>query len=261
MSGSDRPLTEGEPILLYRKGERSIPLSLVAGKRVVQGFGVVDLTPAIGLREGDTLTVAGTSYTLLRPSLRDLIATWPRATQIVTPKDAGYLLYLANVSPGSVVIETGTGSGALTLFLARAVGADGRVITYDRRPEHQKVARERLAFAGVAGRVTFREGDAAAGFQESAVDAVVLDVPEPWALLPAVVQALRTGGSLVTYTPTYNQLERTVRAIREGPFGEVTALELIERPLHVGEGGTRPSFEMLGHTGFLAGARKVASAP
>lgn len=253
-----RPFREGESVLLYRKGERSLPVLLARGPQRLGNSGIVDLTSAIGQEEGASLAVAGTEYTLLRPTLRDLYLTWPRATQIITPKDAAYLLYLGDIGPGALVLEAGTGSGLLTLFLTHAVGPEGRVVSYDRRPEHQRVARENLERSGMAGRVTLKAGDAAAGFEETDVDAVVLDVPEPWTLLVSAVRALRVGGSLVTYSPTYNQLERTVRALREGPFGEVYSVELLERPLHVGEGGTRPSFEMLGHTGFLTGARKVS---
>jgi tRNA (adenine57-N1/adenine58-N1)-methyltransferase len=251
------PLAEGESVILYREGEKPLSVVLSKGPRLLEGFGVLDLGPAIGKDEGSVLTLAGTSYTVLRPTLRDLFATMPRPTQIVTPKDAQYLLYLANVFPGALVLEAGTGSGFLTLFLARAVGPEGRVVSYDRRPDHQKVARSTLERAGLIDRVTLKIADVSQGFQEKGADSVLLDLPEPWDVMRAAIDALHPGGCMTAYVPTYNQLEKTVRKMREEALGQIDSVELLERPLHVGEGGTRPSFEMLGHTGFLIGARKV----
>ncbi len=112
--------------------------------------------------------------------------------------------------------------------------------------------------AGLADRVEFRERDVvAAGFDGTGFGSVVLDIPEPWEALKAAREALAPGGYVATYTPTYNQLERTVRSMRELHLAEVRALELLERGLHVGDGGTRPEFEMLGHTGFLAVGRRT----
>jgi tRNA (adenine57-N1/adenine58-N1)-methyltransferase catalytic subunit len=116
-----------------------------------------------------------------------------------------------------------------------------------------------VAQAGFSDRVRFVERDVTAnGFDETGLDGIVLDVPEPWAALEAARSALALGGAVATYTPTYNQLERTVRALRSLGFEEVRSVELLERTLHVGEGGTRPEFDMLGHTAFLTGARRVS---
>jgi tRNA (adenine57-N1/adenine58-N1)-methyltransferase len=257
MRHAGRPFVEGERVVLYREGEKPLQVVLSNGPKMVGNFGVIDLSPAIGKEEGSTIVVAGTSFVVLRPSIRDVMATWARPTQIVTPKDAQYLLYLAGVFPGALVIEAGTGSGCLTLFLANAVGPEGRVISYDRRPEHQKVARESLERSGLLDRVTLKIADISGGFEEKGADSVLLDIPEPWEATRAAIDALHAGGYLAAYVPTYNQLERTVRNMREEQLGDVVSMELLERPLHVGEGGTRPAFEMLGHTGFLIGARKV----
>jgi tRNA (adenine57-N1/adenine58-N1)-methyltransferase len=170
-----------------------------------------------------------------------------------------YLLYLAGVGPGSHVAEAGSGSGALTTVLAYAVGTEGRVVSYDRRAEFLEVARRNVAAAGLDGRVEFCERDVqVSGIDGGPFDAVVLDLPEPWSVIPSVRTGLRAGGRVAVYTPTYHQLERAVRALRTERFGEIRSLELLERALHVGDGGTRPDFDMLGHTGFLSGARKGA---
>ncbi|HZY91145.1 MAG TPA: methyltransferase domain-containing protein, partial [Thermoplasmata archaeon] len=192
-----------------------------------------------------------------RPSLPDLLAGLRRKAQIVTPKDGQYLVYLAGIGPGARVAEAGAGSGALTLVLAHTVGPAGHIISYDRRADFLDVARRNLEWAGLEERVEFRERDVVAqGIEGDGLDAVVLDLAEPWDVLASARTALRPGGRVATYCPTYNQLERTVRRLRELGFEELRSVELLERALHVGEGGTRPEFEMLGHTGFLTGGRR-----
>jgi tRNA (adenine57-N1/adenine58-N1)-methyltransferase len=252
------PLREGELVLLRRSERDSVLLRLRDGPQVVEGRGVVDLSAFVGQAAGAEVTWAGARYRLLRPSLSDRVQHLRRKAQIVTPKDAQYLLYLAGIGPGSRVAEAGAGSGALTLILAHAVGDTGRVFSYDRRPEFLEVARRNVTAAGFADRVEFRERDVAtSGIDEPELSAVVLDLSEPWAVLESAHSALVLGGYVATYTPTYNQLERTVQRLRSLGFEEVRSLELLERELHVGSGGTRPEFDMLGHTGFLAGGRKV----
>ncbi len=195
---------------------------------------------------------------MLRPSLADLLASVERGPQIVTPKDAFQLAYLAGVGPGASVAEAGAGSGALTVVLATLVGPTGHVDSNDRREEFLASARRNVERAGLAARVTFHLRDVASeGVGGPGLGSVLLDLPEPWTVLGSAKTALAPGGYVATYTPTYNQLERTVRELRHAGFEQVRALELLERPLHIGDGGTRPEFEMLGHTGFLAAGRKV----
>lgn len=251
-------LAEGEHVLLRRKEGESYLVPLKRGPSQVEDLGILDLSAAIGQPEGCTIPVAGRSFQVFRPRLPDLVAQMRRRSQVITPKDAVTLLYLGGVEPGSFVLEAGTGSGALTLFLAVAVGPTGKVVSYDRRPEHQKVARDNLERSGLSDRVELRIRDVKEGFGEKDADAVLLDLPDPWEVIVPAKEALRVGGYLTTYTPTYNQLEHAVRALREAGFEEVRAQETLERGLHVGEGGTRPDFEMLGHTGFVAAGRKLA---
>lgn len=250
--------SEGEIVALKHAGTPPIIVPLRRGPQRVGDAAVLDLTDQIGQAVGGSVEWVGTRYAVLRPSLSDLLSTMTRGAQIITPKDAAYLLLLAGIGPGDRVAEAGSGSGALTTVLAFAVGPTGQVVSFDRRPEALHLARQNLERGGLASRVSFRERDLlASGIEGSDYDAVVLDLPEPWGVLTSVRAALRNGGHVVTYTPTYNQLERTVRALREFRFDDVRSVELLERPLHVGEGGTRPAFEMLGHTGFLTVARKV----
>ncbi len=249
---------EGEVVALKRPGVAATLIPLERGPRRVGNEGVVDLSSLIGAAPGGEFLWSGTTYRAMRPSLSDLFGALHRGAQIVTPKDAAHLLWLAGVAPEGKVIEAGAGTGALTVALAFAVGPAGSVVSYDRRREFLETARTNVERAGFASRVDFRVRDVARdGFDLAGVGSVVLDLPEPWEVLASARTALATGGYVATYTPTYNQLERTVRELRALRFDEVRALEVLERGLHVGEGGTRPEFEMLGHTGFLASGRKV----
>ncbi len=251
------PLQEGELILLRSSRGDSYLLRLARGATVVEGRGVVDLGPAIGADEGTSVDIGGRPFHVLRPSLADRVSQLRRRAQIVTPKDAQALLYLAGISPGSRVAEAGSGSGGLTLFLAHAVGPTGHVDSFDIRETHQAVARSNVSQAGYLDRVTFHPGDVRAGVSLRDLDAWVLDLPDPWEAIPGLLPSLRPGGSIATYTPPYNQLERTVRVFQELGLSDLRAEEHLVRGLHVGEGGTRPEFEMLGHTGFLASARRI----
>jgi len=249
---------EGETVALKRAGEPALLVRLARGPQKVGNEGVLDLTDLIGTAPGSAVTWLGSEYRALRPSLSDLLGSLRRGAQIVTAKDAAHLLYLAGIGPGASVAEAGAGSGALTVVLAYSVGPTGRVVSYDRRDDFLEAARANVRRAGLESRVTFRRRDVAVeGIDEHDLSSVVLDLPEPWAVLESARAALAHGGYVATYTPTYNQLERTVRTLRELGFDEVRAVELLERGLHVGEGGTRPAFEMLGHTGFLASGRRV----
>jgi tRNA (adenine57-N1/adenine58-N1)-methyltransferase len=252
------PLREGEMVLLRQREGLSYLVPLASRPTAIEGIGVVDLAPLIGADPGAVLAWAGASFHALRPSLSDLLGHLRRRAQIVTPKDAMYLLYLGGIGPNAYVAEAGSGSGALTIVLAHTVGSRGRGLTIDRRVDFIATARRNVAAAGFAERVEFRERDVqVAGLEGGPFDAAVLDLPEPWNVLPSAKVELRVGGHVATYTPTYNQLERTVRALKSERFEEIRSVELLERALHVGEGGTRPEFDMLGHTGFLTGARRT----
>ncbi len=263
MAGSAQPLTDvwadGDPVVLKRAGVPPIFARMVPGPQRVGEMGAVDLGGQIGRAPGGSVRWLDADYRLLRPSLSDLLGGLRRGAQIVTGKDAAQLVFLAGVGPGARVGEAGAGSGALTIVLAHAVGPTGHVTTFDRRADFLEAARANVRRAALERRVSFRERDVAKdGLDLDGLTSVVLDLPEPWAVLASAHAALRPGGYVATFTPTYNQLERTVRTLRTEGFDEVRALELLERPLHVGDGGTRPEFEMLGHTGFLAAGRRVA---
>jgi len=206
---------------------------------------------------GRKIRIGSRSFIVLEPSTRDLHETLGRAAQSLTPKDIASVLYEADIRPAGRVIEAGTGSGAVTMAAARAVGPSGRVYAYDLREDFLAVARANVARAGLSERVEFRVGDVREPIGEKDVDAFLMDIPDPWAAVPGAWDALRPCGALASFSPNMEQVKETVAAIRKKPFVDVRTIEIIEREMEVREVGVRPSFAALGHTGYLTFARKV----
>jgi tRNA (adenine57-N1/adenine58-N1)-methyltransferase len=185
----------------------------------------------------------------------------PRGAQVVYPKDLGPIVTSADVFPGARVVEAGTGSGALTIALCRAAGTDGHVVSYERRDEHQAqaVANIETFFGKVPPSLELRTGDideVAAGTER--FDRAVLDLPEPWAPLEALAGVLEPGGVLVAYLPTVMQVQQLVLALPEHGFHHVETFETLKRGWHVTSRSVRPDHRMVGHTGFLSVARRLA---
>lgn len=206
---------------------------------------------------GRRVNVGGRGFLVLAPSGRDLWETMERGAQTVAPKDLGGILYEADIRPGTAVVEAGAGSGAVTVALARAVLPAGRVVSYEARAESLRTARANVARAGLEDVVEFRQADVRRGIPERDIDAVVLDIPDPWAAVPAAWDALRPCGHIATFSPNMEQVKDTAAALRARPFIEVRTIEIIEREMEVRDVGVRPSFAPLGHTGYLTFARKV----
>jgi tRNA (adenine57-N1/adenine58-N1)-methyltransferase len=161
------------------------------------------------------------------------------------------------IEPGQTVLEAGIGSGSLTIALASAVGPQGKVISYDIREEFIEHAMKNLRQSGLSQYVTTKLKDVTEGIDEHDLDAIILDIPNPWAAVEHAWNGLKVGGYLCTYSPLISQVEQTVRAIEQHPFIECKTYENIQREMVVSKHGTRPSFDMLGHTGYLTFARKV----
>lgn len=225
----------------------------------VKGLGVLK-AETLRAAVGGVASIGGASFVVLRPSARDLAETLTRKAQIITAKDVAILLYNTDVKPGDTVLEGGSGSGAVTIALARAVGEGGRVVSYDIREDFLAVARENVRRAGVEDRVEFRQGDIREGMGGPA-DAVVLDVLDPWNAVHAAHEALRPCGHFASYSPNMEQVKETVLALGKLPFIEVRTVEVLEREMEVREQGVRPAFAALGHTGYLTFARKVLQLP
>src|SRR5262249_38429435 len=179
---------------------------------------------------------------LLRPTYADLIPLLPRRNQVIYPKDTGPLLVWGDVFPGAVVIEGGVGAGALTIALLRAVGPAGRVISYEVRDDFAAAARRNVAaFFGEAPNWTLKLRDLYTGFEETGVDRLFLDLPEPGRALDVAARALRAGGVLVCYVPTVIQLRDTVDALQaDSGFAAIESLETLLRNWHVKDMSVRP---------------------
>jgi len=197
--------------------------------------------------------------TLLRPSTDDIVRNLKRSTQIIYPKDAGYILMKLNIAPGCQVIEAGTGSGGLTLVFARAVHPTGRVISYEARPEIQELAQENLKQLGLDSYVVFKKRDIAEGFDERGADALFLDVANPWDYLEQVHTALAGGGFFGSILPTANQVINLIAALEAADFGLIEVEEILLRPYKTASARLRPKDRLTPHTGYLVFARRLIS--
>ena len=246
----------GDIVILIGLGGKFI-IKIEPGLQEVTGLGVVNTTNFVGKGYGDLVTVVDQEYILLKPSLYDKVDSIKRKAQIILPKDGLQIIGMCSIHSGSVVIEGGAGSGALTIMLAHFVAPDGKVITYDNRKDFAEKAQRNLKNAGYQKYVDLKISDVTDGFDEKDVDAVILDIPNPWEAVEHAKQALAPGGYFAVYIPTTNQVEKAVIKMRECGFEEVKAVETLQRKIEVGEGGVRPSFSMLGHTGYVVCCRKM----
>ena len=202
----------------------------------------------------------GSPFFLLQPSLADLLTDLKRSTQIMYPKDIGFILSNMSVGPGQTVMEAGTGSGSMTVAMAFAVGPTGRVITYERREEFQNLARKNLARLGLEERVEFKLGDIEEGFTEREVDAFFLDLPNPWDYVAQVREALKPGGFFCNLVPTFNQVEKLLLALRREHYAFIEVCELLMRYYKPEPSRLRPTDRMVAHTGYLIFARRIEPA-
>ncbi len=249
---------EGDIVLLLGKDKREFMFRLQAGAELHTHRGIIRHDEVIGHRWGETLTThIGYPYLLLQPSLDQLIRGIRRNTQIVYPKEIGYIIVKMNIGPGVRIIEAGTGSGGLTIALARMVGATGHVYTYEARPAMQALARRNLERLGLEGNVTFHLRDIAEGFEEREADVLFLDVREPWLYLEAAHAALRSGGFFGALLPTTNQVSALLAALEESRFGFVEVEELLLRAYKPVPQRLRPEDRMVAHTGYLVFARSL----
>lgn len=199
----------------------------------------------------------GAPFFLLQPSLGDLLIEMPRTTQILYPKDIGFIFVTMGIGPGQKVMEAGTGSGSMTTALAYAVGPAGRVISYEIKPDVQNLARKNLSRFGFDTRVDFKLRDIQEGFDETDSESFFLDVPNPYDYMNQVRKALIPGGFLCCLLPTMNQVEKTLIALRQANFAFVEVCETLLRFYQAEPNRLRPTDRMVAHTGYLIFARKI----
>lgn len=255
-------LRDQDPVVLIDRKERIYLRVLRRGARISVRGAPLQCDALIGLPEGSTVeSASGEALLLLRPTYAQLIPSLPRQAAPIYPKDVGPILLWGDIAPGAYVVEVGTGPGALTIALLRAIGTEGRLVSYEMREDFAAMARENVArYHGDAPNWTLRTADAFAGLEERDVDRLVIDLAEPWRLLDEAARSLRPGAVVTAFVPTALQVKQAVDGFRaHGHFGAVETLETLVRFWHVRDRSVRPEHRMVAHTGFLVFARRLAS--
>ena len=249
---------EGDLAQLVGLRHKFFIFMLKAGARFESHRGILMHDDLIGKPWGtQVFSHIGSPFYLLQPSLGDLLVDLPRTTQILYPKDIGFIFVTMGIGPGRKVLEAGTGSGSMTTALAYAVGLEGQVISYEVKPDVQNLARKNLTRFGLESRVDFKLRDIAEGFDETDADSFFLDVPNPYDYTVQVRNSLKPGGFLCCLLPTMNQVEKTLIALRQTNFAFVEVCELILRFYQAEPSRLRPTDRMVAHTGYLIFARKI----
>jgi tRNA (adenine57-N1/adenine58-N1)-methyltransferase len=251
-------IVEGDYILLYVGPRKTYLVKAEASKSFHTHKGFVNLNDIVGKAYGSRIRSSlGFEFVALKPQLRDYIMKSARQTQITYPKDIALIVMFSGVGPGSRVVEAGTGTAALTLALAHYVKPNGKVYSYEVRSEFLEIAEKNLNRAGLCELVELKTKDITEGIDETGMDAVVLDLAVPWLVIPHASSALGASGALVSFSPTIDQVVRTVEALRDNSFFDIETVECLMRGMQVERGKTRPQTLMTAHTGYVTYARKA----
>lgn len=249
---------EGDLIQLVGLSHKSFILSLKAGEVFHTHRGILCHNDLIGKPWGSqVLSHNGSPFFILQPSLSDILRNTKRATQIMYPKEIGYILLYMGIHPGSRVIEAGTGSGSFTTALALAIGKTGKVYSYERKAEHQSAAERTLKNLRLLDNVELKVRDIGEGFDEKSVDALFLDLPNPYDYLEQVRNSLKPGGHFGCIVPTANQVMKVLVALRRHAFAFVEVCDVSVRFYKTEPTRFRPTDRMIAHTGYLIFARPI----
>jgi tRNA (adenine57-N1/adenine58-N1)-methyltransferase catalytic subunit len=255
-----RPFAAGDRVLLVDNKRRRHLVTLAVGGQFHTHAGVLDHDLIIGQPDGSTVrTTKNARLVAVRPTLAEYVLEMPRGAQVIYPKDLGPILVLADVFPGARVLESGVGSGALTLALLRAIGPTGRVTGYEIREDFARRARSNIeGFLGADVPLDIELRDVYEGIALDDLDRILLDLPEPWRVVKHAEQALHPGGIMLAYLPTIGQVARLQEELAGSAFGMIESLEVLQRTWHVDGQSVRPDHRMVAHTGFLTHARLLA---
>ena len=263
-SASDRAtLQPGDSVLFIDQKEREYIRILRPGSVIALRGGNIPAEQFIGLAEGSLVQIGqNETFRLLRPTYAHLIPNLPRQAQVIYPKDIGPILLWGDIFPGARVLEVGSSPGALSMALLRAIGPAGHLLTVDIRTDHCKMARNNVRrFLGATPNWTVAQADAYQGLPVREVDRILIDLPEPWQVVPHAREVLRPGGVLVGYLPTVLQVKSLVDDLHADPrFACVEVMENMLRFWHIKDRSMRPEHRMVAHTGFIVVARRVTEA-
>ena len=246
-------------IALIDESEKTFILSPQNPTDKYKGIGVINPRDLIGKPYGIQITLGNKKFWPLPASMLDKIHGIKRKAQIILPQDAAQIIINCSIEPGQTILEAGIGSASLTTALASIVGPTGKIISYDYRQEFIEHAQLNLKQAGLLSQVVIKNQDITKGINEKNLDAIILDIPNPWDTISHVWNALRIGGYFCAYTPLISQMEQTYHHLIAHPFIGINCQEQLHRKMIVAAHGTRPDFNMLGHTGYLTFARKISS--
>ncbi|MBN1328712.1 MAG: tRNA (adenine-N1)-methyltransferase [Candidatus Heimdallarchaeota archaeon] len=250
-------IQEGDYVLISASAEKKWMVKVEKGKEFHTHRGSISLSDLIGLEFGSSITNnKDATFFLWKPFPNDYLDAITHSTQVIYQTDIAQIIFSAGIYNGSRVIEAGTGSGALTCVMAKYVQPTGKIYSYDWKEIHQQVARKNLEKLGFSDFVEFKIRDAAEGFDEIDVDAVILDLPTPWDIVLPARNALMGGGVLLIFVPTFSQVDLAIAAMLENNFYQIEAFEVIRRDLTTKIGAIRPVTRMIGFTAFLITGRK-----
>jgi tRNA (adenine57-N1/adenine58-N1)-methyltransferase len=254
-------ISDGDYVLLCLDMRRTYLLKVEAEKTFHTHKGYVKLNELIGKEFGVMFQSSlGIEFAVLKPTLEDYIMKSSRKTQITYPKDIALIVMFSGIGSGSRVVEAGTGTGALTTALAHYVKPNGKIYSYEIREEFQKNAEKNLKKTNLLDVVELKSGDVTTGIKERDLDAVILDLAVPWLVIPHAYEALKPSGVVVSFSPTIDQVVKTVEALKENNFVSIETIECMMRAMQVERGKTRPHTMMTGHTGYITHARKAIRA-
>ncbi|MEM3671387.1 MAG: tRNA (adenine-N1)-methyltransferase [Thermoprotei archaeon] len=241
-------------------GKHNYILNVSSQRMFHTHMGIIDLSQLVGREFGEFFsTSSGQMFTVLRPAVKDFVTKISRTTQVIYPKDAGAILMWANVFQGARVLESGTGSGALTCVLANAVGDAGRVYGFDVKESSLSQTEKNLKRLGLSSRVELGQRDIRDGVDLVNLDSAILDLPSPWEAVGPVKRALSADGHLLSFSPTLNQAEKTAETLRDSGFIRVEGFELIQRFYDLKPEASRPKTMGIWHTGFIVCGRNTSS--
>lgn len=254
-------ISEGDTVTIWIDSKRVYLIKVKKGGQFSTDKGNIKFDEILGKEYGSFITLSsGSKAYLLIPSLTDMYFGLRRPTQVMYPKDLGYVIFSSGIKPGDVVVEAGTGSGFLTATLAHFVGDSGKVYTYEVKEEFQKIAIENISKMKLTERIVFKLKDIRTGIDEKDVDAIFLDLADPWNVANIAYDSLKPSGIITIFVPTVNQIEKTYFALKNSGFVDIHVEELILREYQVKEGAVRPKNIGIVHTGYIIRGRKYIKA-